>query len=202
MGNIGGNVGILVGAAVVLSGVSVQGTVVASDTKTDAAQAFFASLQKICGQRYLARVVDGNDSDEKWRAARIIVHTPACSDKKSDLIKMPLHVGADQSRTWMISKTETGLKLQHDHRHKDGTPDAVTLYGGDSNDQGTKTSQHFPADAYTKALFLKEGLAVSVDNVWTLSITKNKAGAKILSYRLSRPGRSFQLDADLSKPLK
>jgi hypothetical protein len=25
---------------------------------------------------------------------------------------------------------EEGLQLKHDHRHEDGTPDEVTMYGG------------------------------------------------------------------------
>ena len=34
--------------------------------------------------------------------------------------------------------TATGLRLKHDHRHEDGHPDKVTLYGGDTADAGPR----------------------------------------------------------------
>jgi hypothetical protein len=53
----------------------------------------------------------------------------------------------DRSRTWVITRTATGLRLKHDYRHTDGTPDALTMYGGDTVGPGTAQRQSFPADA-------------------------------------------------------
>ena len=160
-------------------------------------QAFFQSLKNICGNSYLGTVVKSNESDTSWREAKIVIHTPPCDQDMSKEIRIPLHVGADKSRTWIISKTETGLRLKHDHRHSDGTPDAVSMYGGDTVDSGTTNQQNFPVDDFSKALFLENGLDVSITNVWRLSVENAH-----LSYRLSRPGRLFQVDFDLSKPIK
>lgn len=163
----------------------------------DAQKAFFENLKETCDHSYLGKVVESNESDTSWRKARIVIHTPACDMDMRDEIRIPLHVGADKSRTWIISKTENSLRLKHDHRHSDGTPDAVSMYGGDTAGSGSPTEQNFPVDDFSKALFVENGLDVSVTNVWTLSIVPNER----LSYRLSRPGRLFQVDFDLSNPL-
>jgi hypothetical protein len=41
------------------------------------------------------------------------------------------------------------LRFRHDHRHEDGTPEDLTLYGGYSDGTGTAFVQYFPADDYT-----------------------------------------------------
>jgi hypothetical protein len=40
-------------------------------------------------------------------------------------------VGSDRSRTWVFTKTAASVRLKQDHRHKDGSEDRVTQYGGD-----------------------------------------------------------------------
>jgi hypothetical protein len=57
------------------------------------------------------------------------MHVRTCSE---NALRIPFHVGDDHSRTWVITRTENGLRLKHDHRHEDGSEDAVTQYGGDS----------------------------------------------------------------------
>ncbi|WND03140.1 hypothetical protein QGN29_02010 [Temperatibacter marinus] len=158
---------------------------------------FFNQLKKICGHSYEGTVVASNESDEKWRQSKLIIHAPACTADMTKQIRIPLHVGEDKSRTWIITKSATGLSLKHDHRHKDGTPDAVSMYGGHTTTKGSPTSQDFPVDDFSKALFIKEGLKQSTTNVWTLTL--NSKGR--LSYRLSRPGREFEVSFDLNKPL-
>ena len=170
-----------------------SGAVVADDAQ----KAFFQNLKQTCGHSYLGSVVESNESDTAWRQAKIVIHTPPCEQDMSDEIRIPLHVGENKSRTWIISKTENGIRLKHDHRHADGSPDAVSMYGGDTADKGSKTQQSFPVDDFSKTLFIENGLNVSVTNTWTISVVPNER----LSYRLSRPGRLFQVDFDLSKPL-
>lgn len=168
-----------------------------SATANDEQDAFFLSLKETCGHSYLGKVAQSNESDASWREARIVIHTPACDTDMRSEIRIPLHVGENTSRTWIISKTEKGLRLKHDHRHSDGTPDAVSMYGGDTAASGSASEQNFPVDDFSKALFVENGLDVSVTNIWTLSIARGER----LSYRLSRPGRLFQIDFDLSAPI-
>ena len=91
-----------------------------------------------------------------------------------------------------------GLRLKHDHRHADGSPDPVTMYGGESRSAGTAVRQEFPVDAESVALFEREGLEASVTNTWAMEI---EPGKRFL-YELSRPGgRLFQVEFDLANPV-
>ncbi len=153
---------------------------------------FFESLKKHCGKSYEGQVVKHNKSDESWLKEKKVIHIRDCSDTE---IRIPLHVGENRSRTWIITRTDKGLRLKHDHRHQDGKHEAVTMYGGETKDQGTAMSQSFPADEETKSLFLKNDLKVAVENVWKLEIEP----AKRLSYALNREARDFRIDFDLSK---
>src|SRR5690606_497864 len=92
----------------------------------------------------------------------------------------------------------SGLRLKHDHRHEDGTPDATTMYGGDTRDAGSVQRQSFPVDAESVALFQREGLSASLDNTWAMEL---EAGKRFV-YELSRPGgRMFQVEFDLTTPV-
>ena len=71
-------------------------------------------------------------ADASFTGQRLVMDVRQCTD---DEIRIPFHVGKDRSRTWVISRTATGLRLKHDHRHEDGTSDALTMYGGDSRGQ-------------------------------------------------------------------
>ena len=180
-------------------GLSVAAGVVASPIQAaETHNAFFEALSALCGGKYQGQVVESNESDAKWRDSVIIMNVAECSD---ETIRIPLSVGEDTSRTWIITLGE-GLTLKHDHRHQDGTPDQVTMYGGEANETivsiaGALFIREFPADAYSKALFLENGLDESVNNTWVLKIMPGKT----FSYRLQRPGRTFQIDFDLAKPL-
>jgi hypothetical protein len=66
------------------------------------------------------------------------MHVRRCEE---DEIQIPLHVGENRSRTWIITRTDTGLRLKHDHRHPDGSEEEQTQYGGDTEDSGTATEQ-------------------------------------------------------------
>jgi hypothetical protein len=103
-------------------------------------------------------------------------------------------VGDDHSRTWVLTRTETGLRLKHDHRHEDGSPDAMTMYGGDTDADGSAERQEFPVDAESIALFETEGRSVSTTNVWAMEIDPGKR----FVYELARPGRLFRVEFDLT----
>jgi hypothetical protein len=82
------------------------------------------------------------------------------------------------------------LRLKHDHRHSDGTPDVLTMYGGDTVAPGTAQRQSFPADAETLTLFKAQDRAVSLTNVWSLELVEGQH----FVYELARPtGRLFRV---------
>ncbi len=159
---------------------------------------FLADLRALCGQAYAGRVVvdtppaPGNNA---FAGKALLMHVRECGDES---IRIPFHVGEDRSRTWVIARTPDGLRLKHDHRHADGSADAVTLYGGDSAPPGTARRQAFPVDAESVALFRRAGLTASVENTWAL---EHVPGERFV-YELSRPnGRLFRVEFDLTRPV-
>ncbi|WP_260482933.1 hypothetical protein [Sphingomicrobium flavum] len=166
----------------------------ASTPPANPQDSFFAALQEHCGKAYEGKVVSDDPADADWRGKTLTVHFRECSD---DAVHMPLHVGDDRSRTWIVTRTDRGLRLKHDHRHEDGSPDAVTFYGGDTIGDGTATRQHFPVDQESIALFRREGLDASVTNVWAMEMRDG-----MMAYELSRPsGRFFRAEIDLTDPV-
>ena len=87
----------------------------------------------------------------------------------------------------MISRTATGLRLKHDHRHRDGSEDALTQYGGDTVASGPARRQDFPADAFSRELFVRRDIAVSTANVWAVEVDPGR----MFAYELRRPNRHF-----------
>ena len=154
----------------------------------------FARLSALCGKAFAGRIVSPPvAADASFSGQRLVMHVRDCT---RDTIRIPFHVGDDHSRTWVITRTPTGLRLKHDHRHKDGSEDKVTQYGGDSTVPGTATRQEFPADAFTKALLIREGNTAGANNVWAIEIT-----GVTFAYELRRPSRFFRVDFDLTKPV-
>ncbi|MGB7404710.1 MAG: hypothetical protein WA906_03395, partial [Pacificimonas sp.] len=95
----------------------------------------------------------------------------------------------------MDSPRGAGLRLKHDHRHEDGSEDAVTQYGGDTQAGGTGVRQEFPVDVASVALFQEEGLTASLENVWAMEIMPEEDR---FVYELARPtGRLFRIGFDL-----
>jgi len=156
--------------------------------------AFFEDISAHCGKAYAGKLVSNDEADADFVSKTLIMHVRECSDT---VIRIPFHVDDDHSRTWVISKTDTGLRLKHDHRHEDGSEDAVTQYGGDSIHKGAKSRQVFPVDQFSIDMFLKEGLDVSVVNIWAVEI--NNA---TFTYELSRPNRRFRVEFDVTKPVE
>ena len=155
---------------------------------------FYDDLASLCGQSFDGKVISNDPQDADWAKETLTMHVRDCSDTE---IKIPLHVGENRSRTWIVSKTDTGLRLKHDHRHEDGEPDAVTMYGGDTADAGSTTEQSFPVDQYSKDMFVREGLDVSVTNTWILSLIPGES----FTYALTRPNRDFRAQFDLTQPV-
>lgn len=154
---------------------------------------FFTRLHALCGKAFAGRLAAFTEADAAAFSGTPIMHVRECTP---DEIRIPFHVGENRSRTWVITRTSAGLRLKHDHRHEDGSSDALTMYGGDSRgrSEGTAQRQEFPADADSKAMFAKGGLAASIDNVWAIEVDP---GA-LFAYELRRPNRHFRVEFDLS----
>ncbi len=182
---------------------------------------FWEALSSHCGKAYAGTLVSSDTADVDFQGAEMVMHVSECSD---DRIAVPFHVSMDgewdRSRTWLITRTavphmsgqgETplGLRLKHDHRHEDGEPDAVTMYGGDTADEGTGREQTFPVDDFSVEMFEREGLGASVTNVWTVEVdTAGNEGATF-AYQLQRrvetgapEDRFFRVEFDLSEEVK
>ncbi|MGI2067358.1 hypothetical protein [Shewanella sp. MF08487] len=160
---------------------------------TETQNTFFAQIAGHCGQAFAGKVVSGNAVDSDFSGKSLMMHVRECSDTE---LKIPFHVGDDHSRTWVLTKAQQGLKLKHDHRHQDGSEDAVTMYGGDTINDGTVQKQSFPIDKDSIDNFVKNGLTQSITNVWHIAITPTT-----FSYQLTRANRNFQVDFDLTQPV-
>lgn len=158
-----------------------------------AQQEFLERLAQHCAGAYAGTVVSHDAADADMARETLVMHVRSCS---ADEIRIPFHVGENRSRTWVLSRTDRGLRLKHDHRHEDGSVDAVTWYGGDTVTRGTATRQEFPADAESIALFRREGLDVSVTNVWAIEVDD-----AAFAYELRREGRHFRVEFDLTRPV-
>ena len=162
----------------------------------DPADAFLSAIAGHCGKAFAGRIVtnDPKPANDPFEGQALVMHVRECRDGE---VRIPFHVGENRSRTWVLTRTPSGLRLKHDHRHEDGSPDAVTMYGGDTAAPGTADRQAFPVDAESRAMFERQKLAASVTNTWAMEID---AGRRF-RYELSRPGRIFQVDFDLTSPV-
>ncbi|GAA65118.1 hypothetical protein PUND_a3278 [Pseudoalteromonas undina] len=155
---------------------------------------FFDNIAAHCGKAFEGKVtVDNATGPSSFADKKLVMHVRKCNERE---LQVPFHVGDDASRTWIITKTGSGLSLKHDHRHKDGTDDVSTMYGGHTLDAGFANMQSFPADQYSKELFVSQGIPQSVGNTWQMYIYPEK-----FTYRLIRQGREFRVDFDLTKPI-
>ena len=157
-------------------------------------------------------------ADADFAEAEMVMHVAECSDEK---IAVPFHVKIgdewDRSRTWVFTSlsvphmsgegaTPVGLRLKHDHRHENGEPDAVTLYGGDTAEEGSARIQSFPVDTFSIEMFEREGLTASVTNVWSVEVDPAGTENAKYVYQLKRTveggapePRLFRVEFDLTQ---
>jgi Fe(3+) dicitrate transport protein len=152
---------------------------------------FWNRLQQLCGQAFEGRAIEAPASDTLFAGRRLVMHAVACTP---DEIRIALHADADRSRTWIITRSDTGLRLEHDHRHADGSPDTNTGYGGFTRAAGTAWRQEFPADAHSIAL-----VPARDTNVWTLEIRPGVAF--VYGLRREATGLRYRMEFDLAHPV-
>lgn len=164
---------------------------------TSPADAFMADIAMHCGKAYEGRIIANEPkptTPDAFEGKRLVMHVRGC-DAPTQRIEIPFHVGDDHSRTWILTRTASGLRLKHDHRHEDGSPDDMTMYGGDTRDAGSRERQAFPVDAESIAMFKRGGLNASVENTWAMEVHP-----RTFVYELARPnGRLFKVEFDLTK---
>ena len=121
---------------------------------------FWNALQDLCNATFQGEIAHNSSKHKLEGALEIKVHK--CSP---DRIEIPFAIGDDRSRTWILTRTQTGLRLKHEHRMPDGSLDEVTDYGGDTRSMGQAGRQSFIVDDYTRKLV--EG---TDKNVWVFEI--------------------------------
>jgi hypothetical protein len=133
---------------------------------SDSHAAFFANIKQLCGRSFEGATEFPQNPDHPLVGKKLVITVETCGEKE---IRIPFQVGEDRSRTWVLRLDEKGLLLKHDHRHADGTPDKVTMYGGWAAAEGTPHRQRFPADSETKEL-----IPEAATNVWMIEIDEKR----------------------------
>lgn len=151
---------------------------------------FWNSLKKLCGNAYQGKLTNYSPTDD-FLNKTLVMHVRSCDE---NTIKIPFFVGEDKSRTWVLKFIDGRIELKHDHRHADGSPEEVTLYGGISTNTGSSVLQMFPADQETVDM-----IGYAATNVWWIALENNT-----FTYNLRRIGtdRIFSVEFDLSKTIK
>jgi len=163
-----------------------------SSTKTvknNTQEIFWKELTALCGKAFKGTLLNAAATDTVFNNQSLIMHVRSCDN---NVIRVPFMVGSNRSRTWIITRLQNGLELKHDHRHPDGTENAVTLYGGHTANSGSSTLQIFPADQHTVHI-----LPAAAGNVWWVELVPGK----YFNYNLRRMGteRLFTIQFDLTK---
>lgn len=163
---------------------------VSATSNADDAAAWWERLQALCGNAYEGRLIRAPEGDTTFRDKRVVMHVRDCSAER---VRIPLVVDGDRSRTWVLTWTQSGIQLKHDHRHEDGTPDTVTMYGGTTSNAGSADTQMFPADDETRRVIPGSGQR----SAWLIEI---HPGERFV-YAANRVGteRGFQVDFDLAR---
>lgn len=152
-----------------------------AQSPTSNPQKFLASLSTHCGKAYKGEIVSPNPPAD-FKDKELIMRVVSCKEKE---VKISFFVGEDLSRTWVFTLVDGKVKLKHDHRHQDGTPDKVTMYGGTATNTGFADMQFFPSDQETVDM-----MSSIAGNVWWVTIKDNK-----YTYNLRRADSSNQFSA-------
>jgi hypothetical protein len=159
----------------------------------------FTALSPPCGTAFSGRMVSNDPADSEMAGRPMMMHVRVCDRLE---VQIPFHVGDDRSRTWILSGQHSPIRLKHRHRHRDGSLDTRTNYGGDGAGPpvalpGGGWRQEFPVDDESKALFVKEGIPQSTTNVWAIE----HVPGRLFAYELRRERRHFRVEFDLTRPI-
>jgi hypothetical protein len=154
-------------------------------------RAFWDGLRELCGNAYAGLPIHLPETDTLLAAGPLVMHVRECSDSE---IRIPLHVGEDRSRTWVVRRVGSGLEMKHIHRNPDGTEMSNTNYGGTTSARGTPHRQEFPADAVSVG-----AVPVRATQWWYLELYPGHRFA----YGLFRDRTAvfYRLEFDLTEPV-
>jgi len=141
-------------------------------------RAFMENIAAFCGGKFEGRSVYMSEPQEPLASGRLVMHVASCEE---DEIRIPLAANEDRTRTWILTMTNRGLLLKHDHRDPDGTEHDLHFYGGYAQPGGSAFVQSFPADNFTKEL-----IPEASTNIWTIEI---RPEANLFVYSLTRHGQ-------------
>lgn len=153
---------------------------------------YWNKLSGLCGKAFEGTLITHPEGEDGFVGHRLVMHVRDCQPER---IRIPFMVGDDRSRTWVLTRKGDRLELKHDHRYEDGSPEAVTLYGGTSTNLGRANEQYFPADEDTR-----EVIEAAFSNVWVMRIYPGEKFTYGL-WRLGTP-RVFQVDFDLAREVE
>lgn len=152
---------------------------------------FLEKFKSHLGNYYEGEIVAGGKAGDGFTGEKLLMQVLSYTDSE---VRIPFYVGNNKSRTWILSYSNNVLSLKHDHRHKDGSADRITFYGGTSPNQGSDIIQIFPADNETCQL-----IDFACQNVWWVTMEGD-----IFTYNLRKIGseRLFTIKFDLTKSVK
>jgi hypothetical protein len=128
---------------------------------------FFNNMSELCGETFTGGIDYPDDPEHEMAGFEYTMIVESCTEKE---IRIPFHVGENKSRTWVLTLEGDRLLFKHDHRHEDGTPEDLTMYGGYANENGDAYRQYFPADQQTTDM-----LPEAASNVWMMHIDEENS---------------------------
>ena len=154
---------------------------------------FFKHFKKLEGRRYAGKEIFIAEGKDSWAALELEIYVREYTDT---IIYIPFRVGDNKSRPWMIIMEKGNkLRFRHDHRHEDGTPEDLNLYGGYATEEGTSIKQFFPADEFTCKM-----LDRIRDNEWIVEFSEDLTK---FYYSLRKKGELIiTVEFDLSTPVE
>src|SRR3546814_19757441 len=112
-----------------------------------------AALASHCGQAFAGRIVVDEPvapGPDAFAGKALVMHVRGC-DAPARELRVPFHVGDDHSRTWVITRTATGMRLTHHNLHPAGRADVLTMYARATAAPGRTVPQECPVDPDTIA---------------------------------------------------
>lgn len=185
------NTSLLLLVLVIIAGTMILGCEREEVVEPATHEAFFQNLRDMCGQKFEGRTEFVLLEGSPFEDARLLMHIESCTNEE---IRIPFIVNENRSRTWVLTLSDEGLLLKHDHRHPDGTPEDTTMYGGWADEEGTPFVQYFPADDYTAEL-----IPDAETNVWMMEI--NPETNEFVYYLERHDEPRFRAVFDLSTPV-
>lgn len=149
---------------------------------------WWQNLQSLCGKAFAGELRYAPTGDTTFEGKTLLMHVKSCEPQR---IRIPFVVGDNRSRVWVLTRDQGRITLKHDHRHDDGRPEDITMYGGTTPNHGSARAQIFPADDETVAV-----LPNGYPNVWMMA---HEPGAT-LTYFVQRLAteRAFHVVFDLT----